>query len=858
MRRCLWITLAVLTACATGFGQELLVNPSFAIPSRADCGWDDIPNPVDPNVQDWRDSTGNLHRNDGYGGPPCPADFAYMGFSGQQFSRWVYQTVTVDSAAATYVLCGKWGNTCTDTAPFRKATFVVEVRSGTDVTPPGQPDGLPASILYQSNGNPARVIEGPVAGSFVHNYWTPFSFSIAKPDGITQMTVVLRCATDAYGVAMHVDDMSLVASDATLTSIDSVDTPFGVRGTNPFSLQLTGSGFIQGTTTVKLFNGPGPDITAPAGSVQVNGGTLTASLDLSTAVLGQYSVQVSNGSDCSSASVVNGFRVILPAVPGLTNTSFELETLPGGCPTPTAGQPTDWLAWASVDWKWQNRLNRDGWIENTTLTPLPSCPPPDGEHYATIATDTTGSAYAYQTLAVTNGTQYVFSGSFAGTGNSKLTLELRDGGPDGTLLSSYAVADNAGSFFDWTPGVVSATATSDVMSVLWRVESYGGGQTAAHADALVLEVCTTPITVTGMSPQEVDNTLTDPQTVYVNGSGFAGTPEVTLIRQGGTIPATVTNVTADQITVTANMYGVPSGRYGVMVKQGGCMATLSPTDPGAILVIGDFVNGSFEAGDPGNKADMPGWGLLVERPGATIEKTQSGANGAVFGGIDTAWDGQFYAGQAVGSGDAFHVALYQVFRTVPGTDYSVSGGYFGGIGPPGDDPVTLGLAWWEVLVVDGSNVSIADMNGTGGTPTQIAKKEHLAGEAGMSFRETFTADFTALSEATTIFLKWGYVPGDYATHLAGWDNLAVTSTCVDPFADTDGDGDVDQTDFAVFQLCYTGANQTPVPTTPEYCKCLDVDGIDNQPDDDIDQGDYNKFDACASGPGIPADPSCDD
>ncbi|HRR83688.1 MAG TPA: hypothetical protein P5316_01645 [Phycisphaerae bacterium] len=83
--------------------------------------------------------------------------------------------------------------------------------------------------------------------------------------------------------------------------------------------------------------------------------------------------------------------------------------------------------------------------------------------------------------------------------------------------------------------------------------------------------------------------------------------------------------------------------------------------------------------------------------------------------------------------------------------------------------------------------------------------------------------------------------------------------CNEVFADADGDGDVDQADFAVFQLCYTGMDGG-VLTDPDYCQCFDRRNNDNSPgqDNDVDSFDLAAFEDCASGPGVPADPECDD
>lgn len=72
--------------------------------------------------------------------------------------------------------------------------------------------------------------------------------------------------------------------------------------------------------------------------------------------------------------------------------------------------------------------------------------------------------------------------------------------------------------------------------------------------------------------------------------------------------------------------------------------------------------------------------------------------------------------------------------------------------------------------------------------------------------------------------------------------------CAIPFADDDGDGDVDQADFGAFQKCFAGSFE-PVPV---QCSCFD-----RNDDGFIDQDDFTAFFNCWSGPAIPADPGCE-
>jgi hypothetical protein len=90
----------------------------------------------------------------------------------------------------------------------------------------------------------------------------------------------------------------------------------------------------------------------------------------------------------------------------------------------------------------------------------------------------------------------------------------------------------------------------------------------------------------------------------------------------------------------------------------------------------------------------------------------------------------------------------------------------------------------------------------------------------------------------------------------GYDNDADGATdCTDPDcaavcprSDLDDDGDVDQSDFGLFQACLTDGYGSPVASE---CTLANFDE-----DDDVDQVDFAFFQSCHSGPNVPAAPSC--
>jgi len=74
------------------------------------------------------------------------------------------------------------------------------------------------------------------------------------------------------------------------------------------------------------------------------------------------------------------------------------------------------------------------------------------------------------------------------------------------------------------------------------------------------------------------------------------------------------------------------------------------------------------------------------------------------------------------------------------------------------------------------------------------------------------------------------------------------SGCPTARPDLDRDGDVDQTDFGLFQACLSGPG---IPSADTGCERASLDT-----DNDVDSADIVLFSGCISGPSVAGDPEC--
>jgi hypothetical protein len=775
-------------------------------------------------ILDWQGS--NTQRDDSiFGSFPCPVGCQYASLTGSGTApRMIYQTVSGLDSSKKYLLTGRWA---LGDWP-NPATFSAELHNGSDTT------GTPLST--------AAVTITVVPGGITYR-WMPFAVS-AQPSGNSMTAVFKVVDTTGNNYGMHLDDVSLIESTCIPPTVTTFAPGIVFTGQTYDDLILvTGSGFVAGQTTVRLrrddyWNDPANEIAATDVKVDPTGTSLTADLSIATgAVTGYYSVIV-EVTGCSGSTLANAFGDAVQVLNGgpFTNGSFELPD-PGynNCPAaPDLSLPTSWTAAESNGFGWQAKLFRDVMSGGIGTLPFnPTCPPPDGWHYAGAWSNAGASGnpqdFIYQTFQVTTGQQYTFSGYFAGSGNNNVEMEMRDGPATAGLLAKATIHRGGGNY-DWLFNAVSGIPTNaqGLMTVGWRIYVEGDGPHTTFADNLQVVVCNSPISLAGVSPASALNAGT--ASITLSGTGFAATPTPqVIISKPGTI-LNATNVvvqSATQITCNVSLAGVSSGKYDVLVVQGGCIAKLSlatPPVPLFLVVAETFANGGFESPTAPANCGLDTWGL----PAGWNTLDELNRDRGVHSPCPTIPNGDHYGSMTTGDGELERA--WQTLAVSPGWTYRFAGQFAGGAATAGGQP--------------GSNdVKIKLLNGDE-TGELIAERIVHSGADAYPW---IPAEVSGVARSSVMTIMWemSETSGDSATHA---DALVFEATvsCNPVFADADGDNDVDQIDFGVFQRCFTGETP-PIPTDPSYCQCFnrDLNSV-------IDSADYQAFEECSSGPGIPS------
>ena len=160
----------------------------------------------------------------------------------------------------------------------------------------------------------------------------------------------------------------------------------------------------------------------------------------------------------------------------------------------------------------------------------------------------------------------------------------------------------------------------------------------------------------------------------------------------------------------------------------------------------------------------------------------------------------------------------EAFIGDPVADGSFTVANVGGLGTL-NYTITTDAPWVDVTPTSGSSAGEADTITVSFDPTIVPGGTHFA--------NITIASPDALQSPKTVTAK-------LVIHTVG--------------PDLDGDADVDQSDFGLFQACITG------PGVPPTLACLNAD-FDN--DQDVDADDFGVLQACYSTPGIDASRDCD-
>lgn len=297
---------------------------------------------------------------------------------------------------------------------------------------------------------------------------------------------------------------------------------------------------------------------------------------------------------------------------------------------------------------------------------------------------------------------------------------------------------------------------------------------------------------------------------------------------------------------------------------------IDDSNPSAIVVEFDFYNktvgkydlvgtGVSACGDPETLEEvfdlfLPVDQLTIENPGF-----ESGTLAPGWTGVDNVRGFQFfwsphtgdYAQITANSGSSSTSTIEQMLDLPPG-DYNLTLAFWTIIYDAGNCPGCSGLpsTLTATIIADEglgteSSTTVTVVEHSANFPDENPVPEDPANSDGWLFG---SIDWSgAVSPTGDIKIRFELVAtGDGAGANKNWaeislDDIAVygVESCPVPFADADGDGDIDQADFALLQLCI-GDN----PLGDE-CRCFDTNDSGT-----ITASDVADFADCATGPDV--------
>jgi len=282
-----------------------------------------------------------------------------------------------------------------------------------------------------------------------------------------------------------------------------------------------------------------------------------------------------------------------------------------------------------------------------------------------------------------------------------------------------------------------------------------------------------------------------------------------------------------------------NGAYTVqlIVTTASGSATREKTDYIHVGVDTEIINPSFE--DPtyflnGWSSCLAGESSIKNNPGThtPIPRFHDGANSVGMSSVRP--------GDLLSAG-----AIWQEVDVVPGRQYQVR--FWASLRAdvnPAQHEVRL-----RIRDGDASPLSFADCGD--GITDNSASYVRLIGSNSTNWMP-LEGTVVPTQNVITLIAYWKFAGTDWEIKSLHIDDWSITDITPIPIpADFNGDGDVDQDDYAAFESCASGPD-VPHIATPA-CNATDLDH-----DGDVDQLDFAIVQRCYSGESIPGDPHCAD
>ena len=323
-----------------------------------------------------------------------------------------------------------------------------------------------------------------------------------------QAEIEVDLLTVRYQVTNQAAGWKVAYADALV--LEPVVGAVSVAGVSPEILEddvvtpvtITGSGFQASTDPVQvLFEGPGRR-QVWANQVQVTSDTtLTCDVNMAGMPMGQggWMVLVKRGGAIGTLALDN----LVIAHSTFLNGGWQDPSAPFAC-SMLGGVASGWEFRVVTDLlppampAWLNR-------NDTAFAPICPAPAPGAEHYGSLSSNHINTtAYAYQVVHVKAGNTYRFGGLFEGPGgdDAQVGISLVDGGDctavplQATTWSKPIDPQDPSAWPNWVERNVTATAISDVMTIVWSLTPIGTDSWTTrivNADAMTFgRSCNTP------------------------------------------------------------------------------------------------------------------------------------------------------------------------------------------------------------------------------------------------------------------------------------------------------------------------------------------------------------------------------